>query len=374
MTMVDSSVEVEAPSIVEGADFSGGGKKGKAPSVNANVPSLTDVAGTKQPAADEFAKQARPERGANGTFQKKPDANDDVKKIAMAEVRKAMLARETDGKALDGVKPKGQDQGAKTDPGKPSATAQAKLEQTSHEATSAVRGARQALALEGWTEDDLADLSDAKIVALGKKATELHAARDRKLRENAQQPKTDADPAKSSVTAPAPKKGEEVDGELEALAKEHFAGFEDDAGFTASLAKFSKAVSDRTATALRAEVKAQIEESQRGAIGEARFERALDRVRSEFPQVDTQEGRDAVEALVPGIAKSGVHKDAHSIVRAACAAAFTDQAREQAERDYTRSAKESGQVVTSGERAMPVPTSDYELARREVRKAMAASG
>lgn len=294
--------------------------------------------------------------------------------------------QESDKKALDEVKPKAQGEGAKTDPAaKDSATAKAKPESTSKEATRQIEPkkldkARKALELEGWSEDDLADLSDEKLLSIGTKYQEKHAKADREKREAAEAAKKapKADPAKSSATDSEASEDPDLSDYVKA-AEEHFKGFEAETeegtkAFRTAQAKFVKQAVDR----VTARYEAKLEDITRGIRGETALNRALDRVAIDIPQVDETDVRQKLVNRIAALASDPdtaeeLRTDMRAVVRReALALGLKDEAaaRKKAADDELRAAKDAGQPFTGHRGAEPErELTGLKLIQEELRRA-----
>jgi hypothetical protein len=275
---------------------------------------------TAQPVREGVAKLAQVDpqpRGEKGQFGPKPpppyetrsfgDLQSVFKDAAQGALRASVLSKETDRAALDNVKPSVKDPVAKTDSdkGKPTGTTSTdKPEPSSKEATrpapKELDKARKALELEGWTEEDLADIPDEKIAALGKKAGEKHARIAREKREAAEAAKksTQADPGKKAGATAREDSGDGASegDEFDALAEEHFGAFEaaegdDPKAFQKAQARFTRSAVERATASLKVEFEEALTTLQNGVHGQMRLDRMLDRVAREIPQVDELEVR-----------------------------------------------------------------------------------
>lgn len=352
---------------------------------------------TKQPTQRGMSKAQKQDRNADGSFAAKLKAEADeeyeeARRIVRETMQRQSDPDEDDGRSLDTAPKNGKDSKAKTDPAskEDGATAKAKPEKTSPDATRALKDARQALALEGWSEDDLADLTDERIVALGTKAAKLHGDRDRKLREAAEAAKK-PDPAKSSATdATATSDDDEAYG---ALATEHFAQFEDDGDFKKSIASFSRAAHTRHAEAVKAMVdktKTEMTEdfgkSLTALRGEMRFEHALEGLRGTFSQIDGDTGVADLRARMLSLATEDQakpeakrqYKDVRALARAAADNLWKGEndvkAAEKAKADKIRAAKDVGPIAPNGHRptGKEKPQDDMDVIREVVREKMFA--
>lgn len=382
MTLGDSDdkpIDLSEPD--ETAPGGGKGSGGAKPRAESGGGGTTATA-TKETDAAKSARAKEQDRTAKGEFRKPyPSGGFSMKEIAAsAQTIAKRLAGETDTKALDSVKPNGKDPNAKSDPAPKSAetTAKAQNEQASPDATRVAKhlaDAYQALELEGWPKDVLAGLAPEKILAMGSHAKELHRERARKLQENAaaQTAVADRGSEKPATTATdASKEGDsETPADLEALAGKHFAQYRDDAGFTKSLAAFTKDSTSQIAKALRAEFAEGLGKFRGEIEGAVQYERTLDRVRNAFPQVDTTDGRTALEPLVLGAIQSGQFKTLEAAVRGQCLAlGWTDQeaAAKAAAAEADRAARQNGSGVDTGTREAVKARTFRDDAVEEARK------
>jgi hypothetical protein len=296
------------------------------------------------------------------------------------------LPDESDKKALDGVKPKGKDAEAKTDPAeKDSATAKAKPEPTSKDATRQLTKARKALELEGWSEDDIADLSEERTLSIGTKYQEKHAKADREKREAAEAAKKapKADPGtKPSATDSESEEGDDDLSDYVKAADEHFKGFEAETeegtkAFRTAQAKFVKQAVDRVS----ARYEARIGDLERGIRGESALNRALDRIANDIPQVDEPDVRQKLVNRIAALASDPdtaeeLRSDMRAVVRReAVALGLKDEAaaRKKAADEELRAAKDAGQPFTGHRGAEPErELSGVALIRDELRKAYSA--
>lgn len=347
--------------------------------------------------------QTKPGRGGDGKFLPKAgkERGVDFGVLARNEVRselakeKARLAEETDISALDTVKPKGKGKGVPADPAPESveATKGSKPEHPSPENTHAAKhlaDAHKALELDGFSKEDLAGLKPERILALGKAAKERQADVSRKLEEAAkaktaqapsQAAKTDGGSSKpAATTKPADDGG---DDDFETLVREHFDGFDDpDGHFSKSLGGLSKALASKLDGKFSAQFEAMkaslAEEIGSRLANEVAFERAVDRYKADFPQLDTPDGREALVPILASMAKDGLVKDVPSGVKAAAYALWGEaREREQAESAKSknhRDARKNGQPVTGSMGSAPKPQSFDDSVRAEIRKAMESQG
>lgn len=353
---------------------------------------------TLESPVDQLAADApkEPQPRDHGRFAEKPPApkvNEGIQKAqgeTMESMRDALREaagikthpKETDAKALDGVKPKGKDPEAKTDPAskRDSATDKAKPEPSSKDATrpdeKKLAKARKALELEGWSEEDLADLADDKLLSIGTKYQEKHAKADREKREAAEAAKKapKPDPAKSSATDSETASEQDDDlSEYVKAAEEHFKGFEAETdegtkAFRTAQAKFAKAT---TARAIESVIQSLFSEEEgkegrvtlmlRGVRGEANLNRALDRVAIDIPQVDETDVRQKLTSRIAALASDPdtaeeMKRDLRSVIRReAVALGLKDVAaeRQKEEHDELRAAKNAGQPFTGHREAGP---------------------
>lgn len=322
-------------------------------------------------------------RTEQGKFDHKPPAPEVNKPIQEAQkstnqiIREALAANYGDKKPVDDSAPKGQNAQAKTDPAskKDSATAKAKPEPSSKDATrpseKILAKARKALELEGWSEEDLDGLDEARTISIGTKYQEKHAKADREKREAAEAAKkaTGADQGKQkpAVTATETAKESEDDlSEYVKAAEEHFKGFEAETdegtkAFRTAQAKFVKAGVDRATARLEARLADMatkydeaMENVTRGLRGESALNRALDRIANDIPQVDETDVRQKLTNRIAALASDPetaeeIRNDLRSVVRReALALGLKDEKaeREKAADAELRAAKEAGQPFT----------------------------
>jgi hypothetical protein len=344
----------------------------------------------------------------NGRYAKKPQGERPNRQginlvaIARNEIRK--LAAETDGSALADVQPKGQKATQTKDPAPQSAattSADKHDAQSSPAATHVAKhleDAEKALERDGFTKEDIAGLSKERILALGKKAAERQADISRKLGEEAKTKAAPAGDAKTTdpgspkpvTTAPTQAKTEEAD-PFEALVKEHFAAFAEDADFSKSLGGFSKALANQlkaeietglksvneSVTTMRAEM---VKEIRAEAAREMEFEKAVESLKDDFPESSSVDGRAALRDLFVTLAKEGKVKDIVGGVRSSANALWADAKRardtEAAKQKASRDARKNGQPITGSAGAGPKtgPPSIVAIARTELRKAFEAGG
>jgi len=314
-------------------------------------------------------------RSADGKFGAKADESKRVDPSAIArnivrgEIEKERLSRlpqETDGKALDTVKPKGKGTGATADPAPASAeaTKSDKSEGTSPGNTAVAKhldAARKALALDGLTEDDLAGMKPERILALGKKAHDRQADIARKLEDKAKADKAapatarkaeDGGSQKPATTSPA---SESDDDDFDAIAKDAVGMYdESDEHFSKSMGKLAKSIHasiERKFTAsLEKTLEAHAEKLATRLNAEFEFERAVDSLKAEFPQLDTQDGRDALVPILESIATAGTAKNIRDGVKASAYALWGEERErtkaEAAKAHKNRDARSNGQPVS----------------------------
>lgn len=348
----------------------------------------------------------QPRRGSGEYGKKDPNRPNKTNLSAVArnvvrsvagEARKS-LGKETDAKALEEVRPKGEGAKQTKDPAPQSAKAtDAKSpEESSPAATLAathMADARKALALDGYSDDDLAKFSPERILALGKKAKERQAEVGRKLEEAA---KTKAaTPSDASKSDPASQKAATTDkpqtktdepDPFDALYKKHFAGFEDNADFAKSLGGFSKEFATQLQseiatgikglaeqfTAMRADMVREIREE---AARETEFERAVDALKDDFPESSSVDGRSALRDLFVTLAKEGKVKDIKQGVLQSADALWAQQRREReaaaAKSKASSDARKNGQPFTGSSKPAPEnkPRPITSIALQEVRRA-----
>lgn len=328
----------------------------------------------EQPVQAEIAAQAPRERGEGGKFAARPaplSVSDSIRESHefIKETARKALETETDRKALDGVKPKGQGEGAKSDPASKdaSATAKAKPEPSSKEATRTIEPkklekARKALELEGWTEDDLADLADDKVLSLGTKYQEKHSKADRDKREAAEAAKKGAqtDPGKQTASATERDATDDADeAEYVKLAEEHFKGFEAETdegtkAFRTAQARFARAGIEKATAKLTTQFEERLTTLEQGLRGEARLERALDRAAIDIPQLEDKDVRSKAIARVLSLVTGedtaaefdGDLPKAIREVAAAMKLKDEGEERRKAADDELRAAKAGGQPIT----------------------------
>lgn len=336
---------------------------------------------TAQP-VQEAIKQAAPrERGEAGKFAPDSPSTSISKSINethdfIKDTARKALGAETDRKALDGVKPKGKDPEAKTDPAPKkdaSATAKDKSEPSSKDATrpneKTLVKARKALELEDWTEEEIADLPESRLLSLGKRYGDKHAQVDREKREAAEAaktPKTDPSAQSARVTAKEPASEQDDDGEYVKLAEKHFGEFQADSdegtkAFMSAQARFVKDALGLASTKAEAKHTEALQNLERGLRGEARLERALDRVAVDIPQVEDKDVRPKVIARVLSLMSGDDTReefagDLPAAIREACRGMNLKdegEVRRQAADDELRAAKAGGQPITSGHAPAP---------------------
>lgn len=339
----------------------------------------------RQPAQEDLRRQApQPREGGTGKFQHK-NPMDDVRDVA----RKALR-----GETLDSAPKGGKDPGAKQDPATDKArgaTGKDTDEKTSREATrhaEKLGKARKALELEGWTEDDLDGIPDEKLMSLGDKATQRHAEKAAELRKKAAEAKAaeqdpDEDVGATAREQPSGKKASKPDA-YTALAKEHFAQFEEDSGFQDSLAQYTRAAFQHQGkdfearlTKMQADFETKLEEAANAIRGGLRVESAMEKLGDDFPQARTKEGRAELErkALALGSgAEVGEYGSADDLVRAAANACWGEARRKElsdkAKADKLRAARGAGQPNPHGTSDVPRKKSDLDITRDAVREAM----
>lgn len=328
-----------------------------------------------QPVVEAVAKASPQERGEGGQFAAKE------KPLTVADSIKEAheFIRGTVKKTLDPASAKVKDQPAKTDPAskEASATAKAKPEPSSKDATriepKKLDKARKALELEGWSEEEIADLSEERTLSIGTKYQEKHAKADREKREAAEAAKKapKPDPAKRSATDSST--ASETDDDLSEYVKaaeEHFKGFEAETeegtkAFRRAQAKFVKEGVDRATARLQAKFDEQLEHLTRGVRGETALNRALDRIAIDIPQVDDTDVRQKLTNRIAALASDPdtaeeIRTDIRSVIRREAAAlGLKDEKaeREKAAREELRAAKDGGQPISGSHTA---PTKEPE--------------
>jgi len=340
----------------------------------------------EQPMHKQFEAE-QSSRGANGKFSKKERVPDGIDMREIAAIARDALAgkdtrlpKETDADALDGVKPKGQDQAQGQDPNKgakPIGATKSTSKNAGEKAAPATEQqldkARKALALTGHDEEDLALLTPEQTLALGKKAEHRNAEKSREMREAAA--------AKNGQKSPASAAGEsDEEGALfEGLVKEHFSDFEDNEPFQKSLAGFAKATNARLVTSLKAEIEgigaaaakqlSEIKEDMRMAL---HLELGTRAAASRFPKAVTKEGRESVLGRARALMGTDKNLDASQAIEDALLSLYKgENDRANAERQSRIDAAKQGShsdVRSSGE--APRKVSDFDIGRQAVREAM----
>lgn len=318
--------------------------------------------------AEEIAAAAEQPRDAGKFASKAKPINVDIKDMAREALRR--LSGETDREALDTVKPKVKDPKVDPDPAPESDGTTEESdppEQSSLEATRERRAAnkhlsaaQQALELEGWTEEELANLPDNRILALGRRAKELQSEKGRELRGNAKSTKTaatDPDPEEDGTTdadeSEADDSNQTVYGQL---AKKHFGEDPDHEWFAGKLGAFAK---DLTAT-IRKEFTPEIVNEMRSQMrGEKLWEDAVAKfsVPERYPQLATSDGQAKVMPPFTKLLKTQLYTF-DECVDLACKKAFGAEKGGKGAKPKPAtthaSARDNGQVITNG--TAPTPT------------------
>lgn len=345
----------------------------------------------------EIAAQAPTPRGQGGRFAPQTRMQSAVKNdlrevgpdrmdLAKRALRGESLEDETDASALDSVRPTGKSgdqKPADSDAETSAATDEAPAETEQRATRSKVKdleNARKALKLEDWTDAELDDLSDDAILKHGRRAKDAQVAKARELRMEADARAKDSGslkPAATQATKPGAAKTAESDDDdawFEATAKESFKDFdggETTEPFVKALSKFSRAATERAMERHSAQIAKAVTEHVAQVVGELRFERAIEALRGDFPDLDVEDGLAEVSKLIPALAKTGDYKDTTSLVRAACNARWGDKRAggTKAKADKIRAAKDAGSAVAAIHPIDPLkPESIMDMAKRTLRE------
>lgn len=346
------------------------------------------------PIVDEAAKNEKQGRDkATGQYAGKERLTGPrMDQIARDSIRKHMglpngekdLAKVAPKKPLDNAGGKGDGDSAKTDPAPESdgTTEKAKPERTSLEATRARRkadkalsAAQQALELEGWTEEELANLPDNRVLALGRRAKDIQSVRGRELRgktsERPSEREHDDDGDEPQEVEPErPRNGNGRKSTTASIAKKHFGEFNGGEAFSEKLdAYMSDVLAARDAQHREdlSKVRGQIREEMRA---EAEFDAVCKELATDFPQLATPDGQDQILRDLKESTRR--HESMRAAVRYHSNANWADELRtstkKKAEADKQSSARERGQPVVTNRAGAPAQPTEKDVILGAVRK------
>lgn len=333
---------------------------------------------TDQPLQRDL-ENAQSNRGKDGKFAAKEKVHGVTKEDFTASARKA-LSKETDSKALDGVKPKGQDSSAKTDQRQP---AKGTLE-TGKDGTAAtnqsadLEKARAALKLDRWTDEKLAILTPEQILTLGKSAQDEHRAKYQAGREAAAAAKNGkAQPPSTEKAAPEDDAAELA--AFEKLVKDNFAEFEDDGRFSKSLAGVAKGLlaherarSEARIQAIESKADESITQMFAALRNSITFETGLRDMTDEFPKAATPEGRKSLSARVDSALEADPTLDVRQAMREQANALWADEIRaaDAARAKKLSAAKSGGHVAIPSMGEAPRKKTEWDVMQEAVQRHM----
>lgn len=348
---------------------------------------FTKQAAESAAAGEKMAVGNTQQRGAGGQYGGK-------KSYSLSEAKKMLgdtfdrgsgkkLPAETDGKALDEVKPGGKD--SETESARASKKSDAAADEGAHAESSqkdkpaAADSKELARAKEvlkrrwGYTEDDFKLYADnpQRLIELGSKAHAQDVAESMKGREKA---KTDAD---KGADAAGDDQGDDPDegaddpdaDDLEAdrdvqEALKHFSGYDRKQvePWVKTINAYMAAGTKRTQAAIMKAAEAHIEKRIKAlnaeitqlinaGRAEAEFDRTCETLKADYPEIDTDEGRLELAKAIGERRAGGNKESVRALVHAQAKALWSDarakRIEEQKRQDELDSAKDNGTVAVS---------------------------
>lgn len=333
--------------------------------------------------AEQMRRDEPRQRLADGTYKPKPRINSgDSIAAARAAVRKHMA--ESDEEVLEHVRPTMQASDVDEDqsPESDEETEADENEETSPQATRArrqadthLRDARQALLLEAvLSEDEIDELSDERLLTLGKLAKDATRARQADLRAaNKAKGKSTQDSGSENpdATSDEPEDSEDGSDSFQDLAKKHFGEDTRYDWFRTKLAAFAKElVGPRDHETLVREVTDKV---QRQIEGEAKFQKIVESLSGDdgFPQLATPKGLAKILPHMPHLANQGYSLE--DAVERACLIEWKERGvkgKANAKAKTLATARDNGSPKTGSHAPQPKQRTTRDIARDAVRAHM----
>lgn len=333
------------------------------------------MAGTlpgREAAAKGMAGQVKP-KNEKGQFKERLTQRDGKALLGQSlDKQRKRLGRETDADALDEVRPTGQSAGADKDRGgkDPAATtSKATDEHSSKGATGEIdeqklAAAHQALKLDGWTEDDFRALTPQRVIDLGQRAIDRQRERGKELRERSGDANAAASASKDATTKKDEPKGEAkrasstsadfTEEELETIIREDFDEFDatEVKPWVKAISKVARRLLGGSDAAFEAraskvlekqlgEAKASLTETQAVMRAEAEFDRAVDVLTKEYPELDKEDGRVQLAKRIGQLRKGGDTKSIRTLVIEQARALWGDEREKRLEEERRNSEEAS---------------------------------